>query len=126
MAATRMHIDPDIGIPDLVRSLKDDSTRLVRDEIRLGKLELHDDVKRAGHGSLWLGASFAVGIVTLVLGTFAIATLIGRLAAGHMWVGAVVVGVVELALGIVLIKRGRTVFGEPSYSLEQTRAGLGR
>src|SRR3569833_913474 len=120
MAATRMHIDPDIGIPDLVRSLKVVSSCLIRDEIRLGKLELHDDVNRAGHGAVWLGASCAVGIVTMVLGTFALATLIGRLVAGHMWVGAMIVGGAEIALGIVLSKRGRTGFGEPSYSLEQT------
>jgi hypothetical protein len=124
MAATRMHIDPDVGIPDLVRSLKDDSKRLMQDEIRLGKLELHDDVQRAGHGSLWLGASFAVGLVALVLATFAAATLIGRLASGHMWIGAAIVGVVEIAVGIGLIKHGRSVFAEPSYSLEQTRKGL--
>ena len=124
MAVTRMHIDPDVGIPDLVRSLKDDSKRLVQDEIRLGKLELHDDVRRAGRGSLWLGAAFAVGLVTLVLGTFALATLIGRIAAGHMWIGALIVGVLEVIIGIALIKHGRAVFGEPSYTLEETRKGL--
>lgn len=124
MAVTRMHIDPDIGIPDLVRSLKDDSKRLMQDEIRLGKLELHDDVHRAGRGSLWLGAAFAVGLVALVLGTVAVATLIGRLVAGHMWVGALVVGVIEVIVGIALVKHGRAVFSKPSYSLEETRKGL--
>jgi hypothetical protein len=124
MAVTRMHIDPDVGVPDLVRSLKDDSKRLVQDEIRLGKLELHDDIRRAGHGSLWLGAAFAMGLVALVLGTFTVATLIGRLAAGHMWIGAVVVGAVEVVVGLGLIARGKKVFGQPSYSLEQTRQGL--
>jgi hypothetical protein len=53
-----------------------------------------------------------------------LATLIGRLAAGHMWVGAIVTAVVELAVAMFVIKRGLALFTEPSYSLEQTRKAL--
>ena len=44
--------------------------------------------------------------------------------AGHMWFGAIVTGVIELALGAWLVKRGISAFAEPSYTLEQTRASL--
>jgi hypothetical protein len=53
-----------------------------------------------------------------------LATLIGRLAAGHMWVGAIVTAVIELAVAMFVIKRGLASFTEPSYSLEQTRKAL--
>jgi hypothetical protein len=124
MGAQRIPIDPDVGIPDLVRRLGDDSKRLMRDEVRLAKLETQDNVRRAGHGVLWLAVAFGCGVVAMVALTLFLATLIGRLAAGHMWVGAVVTGVIELGLGFFVIKKGLVAFKEPSYSLEATRESL--
>jgi hypothetical protein len=60
----------------------------------------------------------------LVALTIFLATLIGRLASGHMWVGAVVTGLVELALAVVFLRRGMGVLRQPSYSLAETRAAL--
>jgi uncharacterized membrane protein YqjE len=124
MAVTRMPIDPDAGIPDLIHRLGDDSKRLMSDEVRLAKLELKDNVKRGGKGVMWLGMAFGIGVVAMVFLTLTLATLIGRIAAGHMWIGALVTGVVEVVVAAVLVKRGLTAFAEPSYALEQTRASL--
>ena len=121
MGVQRMPVDPNAGIPDLISRLSDDSKRLMRDEVQLAKLELRDSLKRTTRGGMWLGLAFGVGVVALVALTLLAATLIGRLAAGHMWVGALVTGVVELLVAIVLIKRGISRLGEPSYSLERTR-----
>jgi hypothetical protein len=41
-----------------------------------------------------------------------------------MWIGALVTGVVELVLGMVMIKRGISAFKEPSYTLTETRESL--
>jgi uncharacterized membrane protein YqjE len=119
-----MPIDPDIGIPDLIHRLSDDSKRLLKDEVRLGKLELADDAKHAGKGAMWLGVAFGVAVVAMVCFTIMSITVIGRIAAGHMWIGALITGAVELVVGAVLIKRGRVAFTEPSYSLEQTRDSI--
>lgn len=119
-----MHVDPDAGIPDLIRRLSDDGKRLVADEIRLAKIETKENVKRAGRGGIRLALAFGVGVVALVGLTLLLVTLIGRLASGHMWVGAIVTGILELVVGAVLIKKGLGAFAEPSYTLEQTRAGL--
>jgi len=119
-----MRSDPGAGIPDLVRRLADDGKRLVADEIRLAKIETKDNVKQAGRGGIRLGVAFGIGVVALVAMTLLAATLIGRLVNGHMWVGAIVTGVVELVLAVVMIRKGIHAFGEPSYTLEQTRAGL--
>ncbi len=124
MAVNRIHVDPDVGIPDLVRRLSDDSKRLAADEVRLLKLEMKENVKRAGHGAMWLGVAFGFGVVAIVALTLLLATLIGRLASGHMWIGALVTGVVELVVGAWLLKRGLAAFAEPSYSLEATRHSL--
>ncbi|HET9426069.1 MAG TPA: phage holin family protein [Gemmatimonadaceae bacterium] len=124
MAANPLHIDPDVGIPDLIRRLSDDGKRLVSDEIRLVKIETKENVKAAGRGGIRLALAFGIGTVALVALTLLMVTLIGRLANGHMWVGALATGIVELFVAVMLIKRGAKALGEPSYTLEETRAGL--
>ena len=119
-----MPVDPDVGIPDLVRRLGDDSRRLAGDEARLAKLEMKEAVERAGHGMLWLAVAFGIGVVALVALTLLVTTLIGRAIDGHMWVGAIITGVIELAVAGLLIKKGLGALKAPSYSLEQTRESL--
>ena len=117
-------IDPDTGIPDLIRRLTDDSKRLVTDEVQLAKLEAKDSLHRAARGGLWLGLAFGVSIIMLVALTVFIATLIGRIANDHMWIGALVTGVIELGLGFWLLKKGLSTYTKPSYTLEETRSSL--
>jgi hypothetical protein len=124
VAANPLHLDPDAGIPDLIRRLTDDGKRLVADEIRLAKIETTDSVKRAGRGGVRIAVAFGIGVVALVAFTVLLATLIGRIVNGHMWLGALVTGILELILAVVLIKRGARDLAEPSYSLEQTRDSL--
>ena len=124
MAARPVYVDPEVGLPDLVRSLTDDSKRLVKDEVRLAKLEAKESAKTAGKGILWMGLAFGVGIVMLIALTIALATGIGQIANGNMWLGALVTGAIEIGLGLWLLKKGTSAFGEPSYTLEETRAEL--
>ena len=124
MAIDPIQTDPDAGIPDLLRQLGDDSKRLVTNEVRLAKLEMRESVQRAGRGAVQLAVAFGIGIVMLVALTLFLATLIGRIANGHMWLGAIVTGVIELGLAVVLLRRGLGILRAPSYSLEETRAAL--
>ena len=124
MTARPILSDPDTGIPDLIRRLTDDSKRLVTDEVQLAKLEARESMHRATRGALWLGLAFGVAVIMLVALTVFIATLIGRLISGHMWIGAIITGVVELAIGGWLLKHGLSMYAEPSYSLEETRSSL--
>jgi uncharacterized membrane protein YqjE len=121
MAVQRMPIDPDVGIPDLIHRLSDDSKRLVSDEVRLAKLEASESVRRAGRGVVWLGIAFGIGVVGMVAFTLFVATLIGRLVNGHMWLGALVAGVIDLALAAWLVMRGIGALKKPSYTLVETR-----
>lgn len=124
MTARPISFDPDTGIPDLVGRLTEDSKRLVSDEVRLAKLEARDSLHRAVRGVLWLVVGFGAAVVTLVALTVALATFIGRLDAGHMWLGALVTGIAELALGAVLLRRGLASLAEPSYTLAESRRAL--
>ena len=124
MAVSRFPVGPDAGIPDLIHRLGDDSKRLVIGEVQLAKLEITESVHVAGKGAVWLGVSFGAGVVALVAATLLLATLIGRVVAGHMWVGALVTGDVELTLAAFFVRRGMDAFKRPSYSLEQTRKAI--
>ncbi len=121
MPSHRAPTDPDVGIPDLIRRLGDDSKRLVQDEVRLAKLEMTEKAHRAGHGAMWLATSFGVGVVALVAFTIFLATLIGRAANGHMWVGAIVAGIVDLTIAVLLLKHGLAALKQPPYTLPSTR-----
>ncbi len=124
MEAHRVPIDPNAGIPDLIRDLADDSKRLLVDEVQLAKLETKESVRRASKGALWMALAFGIGVVTLVAATLLLVTLIGRLARGHMWVGALVTAVLELGVALWLFKRGMGALKEPSYTLEETRQSV--
>lgn len=121
MPIQRVPIDPDIAIPELVRSLADDSKRLLGDEVRLAKLETKESLKQASRGLLWMALAFGAGVVMLVSLTLMLATLIGDLANGHMWVGALVTGILELAVAGWLIKKGIGAFSTDAYTLPETR-----
>jgi hypothetical protein len=119
-----MPVDPNIGIPELVSRLGDDSKRLVNDEIRLAKLEMRDHLKQSSKDFMWLAIAFGLGVVAMTAFTMFVITLVGRVLNGHMWIGALVVGVIELGVGYVLIKRGIHAFEDESYSLPMTRESL--
>jgi len=114
----------DPGIPDLIRRLSDDSKRLVTDEVNLAKIEARESLSRATRGFMWLGLALAVSVVMFTALTVFLTTLIGRAVNGHMWVGALVTGVLEIGLGVYLIKRAITAITEPSYTLEASRLAL--
>ena len=117
-------IDPDKGVNDLVRRLADDSKRLLGDEVRLAKLETAESVHRAGKGALWLGVAFGISVVALVAFTLSFATLFGRIANGHYWVGAMLTAAIEIAAGLWLVQRGIAAYKNAPYALPETRRGL--
>jgi protein-S-isoprenylcysteine O-methyltransferase Ste14 len=122
--AQHVLIDPDKGVPDLVRQLGDDSKRLIGDEVRLAKLETSESLHRAGKGAMWLGLAFGVAVVMLVAFTLFFATLFGRIAGGHYWVGAMLTAAIEIAAGLWFMQRGMGAFKQAPYSLPETRSSL--
>ncbi len=57
------HVDPEAGIPDLIRRLTEDSKRLARDEVRLAKMELAESIHSVSRGTLWVALAFVAGVV---------------------------------------------------------------
>jgi uncharacterized membrane protein YqjE len=124
VAVSQVMTDSDPGIPDLIRRLGDDSKRLVTNEVNLARIEAKESLSRATRGFMWLALALGVSVVMMVALTIFLTTLIGRAVNGHMWIGAIVTGVIELGMGAWLIKRAIAAITEPSYSLEASRLAL--
>jgi len=120
----QVQVDPDVGIPDLIRRLTDDSKRLANDEVRLAKMELAESIHSASRGTLWVALAFGAGVVAAAALTVFLAAIIGRLANMNYWVGALVTGALELGVAFLLIKRGLKSFAKPSYTFTETRESL--
>ncbi|GJG87379.1 hypothetical protein tb265_25600 [Gemmatimonadetes bacterium T265] len=114
-------IDPDAGIPDLIRRLVDDSKRLAQDEVQLAKLELRERAHDATRGGIWLGVAFGAGVVALVAFTVFLAALIGHAINLHYWAGTLITAVLELGVGAFLVMRGLGTLKKQSFTLPETR-----
>jgi uncharacterized membrane protein YqjE len=119
-----VQIDPETGIPDLIRRLGEDSRRLAGDEVRLAKLELHESVRSGVAGSIRLALALAFGIVAAVAVTVLLTAAVAALLNHNYWAGALIVGVLEVVVGFVLVRRGVAAVKSPPYSLQASRESL--
>jgi hypothetical protein len=119
-----VQVEPDVKVTDLIGRLTDDSKRLISDEVRLAKLEVRESVRVGTRGVLWLALAFGVGVLALVALTILLTTVVGRLAGGNLWAGALVTGALEAAVGAWLIFRGKDAFVDRSYTLGESRQEL--
>jgi uncharacterized membrane protein YqjE len=117
-------IDPDSGIPDLIRRLTEDSKRLASDEVRLAKLELHESMRTGVRGTIWLALALAIGVVAAVALTVLLIAAVAAVLGDNYWAGALIIGAVELLVGWLFVRRGVAAVKEPSLTLEVSRAAL--
>ncbi|MGW3370012.1 phage holin family protein [Streptosporangium canum] len=89
-----------LSTAELIRQMSEEVSRLVRDELRLAKLELAEKGRHAGIGAGLFGGA---GVVALYGGGALAAAVILLLAlAMPAWAAAAIVGVVLLAVAAVL------------------------
>jgi uncharacterized membrane protein YqjE len=102
----RGHRDPEPSMADLVRQLAADSSALVRQEVALAKLEVREYASHAARQSAAVGAGVGMAAAGgLALTAFLVIGL-GVLLGGLYWLSALIVGVMFLAAGYVLVRRG--------------------
>ncbi|MFL5381569.1 MAG: phage holin family protein [Longimicrobiaceae bacterium] len=109
--------EPQLG--DLFRQLAQDSATLVRQEMALAKAELRDNVKSVARDTakIAMGAVLA-GVGALVLVGFLV-LLLGD-AIGEYWAGALVVGILLVAIGGFLAMSAMKRLKQDSITPEQT------
>jgi hypothetical protein len=107
MADDRTHDDlRDRPIGELLRQLSQETTTLVRQELELAKAEMAEKGKRAGLGAGIFGGAGAAAL--LGLGALSGAAIAALDSAMPLWVAALIVAVIWLAVAAVLAVTGRT------------------
>jgi uncharacterized membrane protein YqjE len=97
--------DDDRSVGELVGRLSQQTSTLVRQELRLAQTELQEKGKRMGVGAGMFGGA---GLVALYgVGALVAAAIIGIGTLLEPWIAAVIVGVVLLAVAGVLALTGR-------------------
>lgn len=115
---------PDSSIGELVNQLSSQTSRLVRDEMKLAQREFREAAKHAGLGAGLLSVAGLLAI--LGLGTLVTAAIAGLALVLPLWAAALAIGVVLfVAAGIAgLISRKQLQKAEPVP--EQTMASVKR
>ncbi|WP_370617670.1 phage holin family protein [Mumia qirimensis] len=129
---TEPHVRPagpksDESIADLVRDMSTQTSRLVRDELRLAQAELTQKGKRAGVG---LGEFGAAGLLALYgLGALFAAIIAALSLVMDVWLAALIVAVVLFVIAAVLALVGKkqvqkAVPPVPEQTVENVKADI--
>ena len=113
------------GLRSILRELADGGATLLRQEIRLARVETTDLLRTLGTGTAWAGA----GGVLLLLG--GLATLTGLILLSgdqwlrdRFWLAALVVAVLASVAAVVLARRGLALVNPHTLAPDQTVATL--
>jgi len=116
---------PRPGLRSLLRELADGGATLVRQEIRLARVETSELLRTLGIGTAWTGA----GGVLLLIG--ALATLTGIILLGgdqwlrdRVWLAALVVAILAAVAAVLLARRGLALVNPHTLAPDQTVATL--
>jgi hypothetical protein len=95
----------DQPLPELMRTLANQTTTLVRQEIDLAKAEFSEKGKKAGQGAGMFGGAGVIGF--LALAALTAAAILGLATALPDWLAALIVGLVYAGVAGVLALQGR-------------------
>jgi uncharacterized membrane protein YqjE len=98
-------IEPDASLSDLLSRLSTDFGDLLSTQLELAKVEIKEEVGRAGKGAAMLSSGALVGYLALILLTFAAAWGLSEVVPEG--VAFLIVGVVVAAIAAFLLMTGR-------------------
>ena len=115
-------------LTELVRDLRDETTELVRSEVKLAKIEISEKVSRVGRNSIYTMIGGAIAQSALVLLMFAAAA--GAYVAlvefadmsRHMagWIGPLAVALIGGLIGYLFIHKGIKAISNEGFVPEKT------
>ena len=113
------------GVGALLRDLAEGSATLVRNEVKLARLETSHIVAGVGRGTAFV----ATGGVLALLGTLCLLTGLVLLGGDQWlhdryWLAALIVTAIALGIAIVFVKRGMAQLSPANLAPDQTVASL--
>ena len=112
-------VDPDQSLGELVSRMTSDVGKLVSTQIELAKVEIKEEVGRAGKGVGLVGGGGLAGWFALLLVSMGIAFGIGNAMESVGW-GFVIVGLVYAAIAALLVLKGKQQITSATPIAEQT------
>lgn len=91
--------EPSLG--ELFRQLAEDSATLVKQEVALAKTEMSRNIKNAARDAVMVAVGAGVALLGVIVLLAALVILLGD-ALNNYWLGALIVGLVFLAIGGLL------------------------
>jgi uncharacterized membrane protein YqjE len=111
MAQSMGSEDPrQMSLGELMKQLADQTSRLVRNEVRLAKAELNEKAQSYGRAAGLLAAAAAVGLLTGIAFTMFLIYVL-KLAL-PLWAAALIVAVVYGVVGFALLAAGKKKLDE--------------
>ena len=113
----------DRSLGELFSELSRETSTLVRQEVALARTELTAKASQVGKdvGFLAMGGAVAyAGLLAIIAG---IIILIGNLI-GHMWLSALIVGLIIAGIGYYLVQKGLSDLKNANLAPEQTIESL--
>ena len=93
------------SLPELLKQLSEQTTRLVHQELELAKAEITQKGKQAGMGAGMFGGAGALGLAAL--GALTACFILALNAVMPAWLAALIVAVVYGIIAFVLVKQGQ-------------------
>jgi len=112
-------VDPDQSLGDLISRMTSDVGQLVSTQIELAKVEIKDEVTRAGKGAGMVGGGGLAAFVAVLLLSFAIAYWLADAFDDLGW-GFFVVGLVYAGAAAVLVWKGKQHIATATPIAQQT------
>jgi len=112
-------VEPDQSLSDLVNRMTTDVGRLVSTQLELAKVEIKDEVARAGKGAGMVGGGGLAAFVAVLLLSFAIAYWLAD-AFDDLGSGFLVVGLVYAAVAALLVLKGKQQISSATPVAQQT------
>ena len=98
-------VDPDHSLGELLSRMTSDLSELVSTQIELAKVEIKEEVGRAGKGAGMVGGGAVAGLMALLLLSFAAAWGLSEVVPEG--VAFLIIGLAYAAVATVLLLRGR-------------------
>lgn len=110
--------EPKLG--ELVKQLAEDSATLVRQEVALAKAEMQENLQHAARDVAMIAIGGGFLLVGLLVLTAFLVAILGDILGDEYWAGALIVGVLFVAVGAVMAKKYMNELKKDDLKPDQT------
>jgi len=113
------------SLGELLNELTDNSTQLVRDEIRLARVETVESLLNLRRGATWMGVGAGLGVCATAAGLACLVMVLSLYVLdGRTWLAALIVAVVFGVMGWICVWRGSKSLAGSNLAPRETATSI--